>query len=57
MLSWWILVVCIVGAFTFGVLVMAMLQLSAIRDRIAEDNFAEKLSPIGLHPLDSPSQT
>ncbi len=58
MVSWWILIACIVGAFTFGVLIMAILQLSRMRDRVVEERVArsQTLSPDGLHPLDTPSQ-
>ena len=54
MVSWWILILCIVGAFTFGVLVMAILQLSRMRDRAVRSQV--RISQDGLHPLDSPSQ-
>jgi len=55
MVSWWVLVICIAVAFSFGVLVMAILQFSQMRDRAARDALAH-LPNEGLHPLDSPSQ-
>jgi uncharacterized integral membrane protein len=55
MVSWWILIVCIAGAFTFGVLIMAMLQFSRMRDDVARSQ-ERKLDLNGIHPLDSPSQ-
>ncbi len=55
MMSWWILIACIVGAFTFGVLTMAILQLSRMRDDVARSQ-ARTLDLDGIHPLDTPSQ-
>jgi hypothetical protein len=51
MISWWILIACIVGAFTFGVLTMAILQLSRMRDDVARS-----LDLDDIDPLDTPSQ-
>ena len=59
MIPWWLLVLCIVGAFSFGVLIMAMLQFSSIRDGVAARgmrDFERDLDLNGVHPLDSPSQ-
>ncbi len=57
MISWWILIACIVGAFSFGVLIMAILQLSRMRDDVARRAARSQVRSLdGLHPLDSPSQ-
>jgi hypothetical protein len=55
MVSWWVLVACIVAAFSFGVLIMAILQFSRMRDDVARSQ-PRRLDLDGIHPLDSPSQ-
>jgi uncharacterized integral membrane protein len=53
MVSAWTLLACIVGAFSFGVLIMAIVQYSRMRD-LAERSQVRKLK--GLHPLEATTQ-
>lgn len=56
MVPWWVLVVCVIIAFSAGVLIMAMVQLSAMRDSAAQEAARRKVQGLdGLHPLDTPS--
>jgi Na+-transporting NADH:ubiquinone oxidoreductase subunit NqrB len=53
MVSVWILIASIVGAFSLGALFMAIIQVSSKHDRTAR---WRTRSFDGFHPLDSPSQ-
>ncbi len=53
MVSIWVLIACIIGAFSLGALFMAIVQASHREDDAPQ---SRRLEIDGLHPLDSPSQ-